>query len=279
MEWTLITGGSHGIGKALALDCLSRGMAVAVVALPDKHLSAMSRELSADYGNKFTSFGIDLTDGDAIDRIMEWVAIKRLTVKYLVNNAGFGRGGLIENTCWSEYLSMMQLNNQIMVGLTLAVLPHLKRTKGGILNMSSMEATLPLPYKTVYTGTKAFVFNYSLALREELQYYDVGVTVLCPGPVITNEDGLKRVEAMGWQAKVLVTLPEDIAPGAIDGLLKNKDVIRPGLLVRLILAVAYVFPRGLKMRILEKIFSKYREEDKVVPESFPIPERQKVSVR
>ena len=271
-DWVLITGGSHGIGRALVMSCLRRDLAVAIVALPDGHLADLTTELRNTPRATFQTFGINLVEPDALQEVTDWLQRKAISIKYLINNAGFGRGGLIEKTPWSEYLAMLQLNNQVMVGLTLALLPDLKRNKGGIMNMSSMEATLPLPYKTVYTGTKGFVYNYSLALREEMRYYDVGVTVLCPGPVITNEDGLKRVEAMGALAKILITLPEDISDGAIAGFLANKDVIRPKFMVRAILGVAYVVPRRLRMRILEKLFAKYREEvlaAVVVPEPEP----------
>ncbi|NJC26434.1 SDR family NAD(P)-dependent oxidoreductase [Neolewinella antarctica] len=275
-DWVLITGGSHGIGRALTLECSRRGLAVVVVALPDRHLENVRQELRSTPGAIFETIGLDLTAATSIGEVVSTLEERRVPLKYLINNAGFGRGGLIEHTPWAEYLTMMQLNNQVMVGLTLALLPLLKQQRGGIMNMSSMEATLPLPYKTVYTGTKAFVYNYSLALRQELRYYDVGVTVLCPGPVITNEDGLKRVEAMGNLAKVLVTMPEDIAPGAVAGFLKNKDVIRPGLLVRAILGFAYVVPRGVKMRILERLFSKYREAPQ--PEEADVRTEQNVPV-
>jgi short-subunit dehydrogenase len=126
-----------------------------------------------------------------------------------------------------------------------------------------MEATLPLPYKTVYTGTKGFVYNFSLALREEFRHHGVSVSVLCPGPVITNEDGMRRVIAQGWRAKVLVTMPDDIAPVAIRGLLRGRAVIVPGWLPRMIITVCYLTPRPLRMRVLERIFSRYRQE---VPE-------------
>ncbi|OAV46103.1 SDR family oxidoreductase [Lewinella sp. 4G2] len=273
-KWALITGGSHGIGKALAEECLKRGLNVVIVALPDVHLDTINRELKEHAPGRYHLIPVDLTAPDAIPEVERHLATLGITLTYLINNAGFGRGGLIEHTDWSEYLTMMQLNNQAMVGLTLALLPQLKKTRGSILNMSSMEATLPLPYKTVYTGTKAFVYNYSLALRQELKHYGIGVSVLCPGPVITNEDGLKRVAAMGSLAKVLVTMPADIAPMAIGNFLNNKDVIRPKFLNRAILAFASIVPRGIKMAILEKVFSKYREEDE---QAVPIVEEQLIS--
>ena len=260
-EWVLITGGSQGIGRALALECVARGMAVIIVALPDAHLTAVERELDALPGAVFTTLGVDLTERNAVREVVSWLAAANLRPTYLINNAGFGRGGLFEHTAWAEYRTMMQLNNQVMVDLTYALLPVLKQTRGGILNLSSVESTLPLPYKSVYTGTKAFVLNYSLALRQELKYYDISVTALCPGPVITNEDGLTRVRAMGRLAKIAVTLPEDLAPEAIRGMLKGKDVVYPGRLVKFISFLGAVVPRRIKLPILERLFSKYRAED------------------
>jgi short-subunit dehydrogenase len=259
VAWAVVTGGSHGIGRALALECVSRGIGVAIVALPNQDLDHIADELAQHPRAHFRTLGCNLVEPGAVERVLNWLAREQITPTYLINNAGFGRGGLFEHTAWKEYHVMMQLNNQVMVDLTYALLPQLKQTKGGILNMSSMEATLPLPYKTVYTGTKAFVYNLSLALREEFRYYDIDVSVLCPGPVITNEDGLKRVAAMGNLAKVLVTMPEDIAPEAIRGMLSGKDVIRPGLLVKVLVRVGFLFPRRFKLRMLEKLFSKYRQ--------------------
>lgn len=264
LKWTLVTGGSHGIGRALALECVKRGLAVAIVALPNPDLEHMKRELEEIKGCVFATLGINLVEAGAVHQITQWLEQGEIKPTWLINNAGFGRGGLFENTPWPEYRTMMQLNNQVMVDLTYALLPVLKKTKGGILNMSSVEATLPLPYKTVYTGTKAFVYNYSLALREEMRYYDISVSVLCPGPTITNEDGLKRVKAMGTLAKIAVTMPEDLAEESISGMLKGKAVIRPGFLVKVMAFLGKLFPRPIKLRVLEKLFSKYREDEVLV---------------
>jgi len=272
-QWVLITGGSHGIGRALALECAERQLAVAIVALPNADLRHMEAELAAMPGCIFATFGTNLVEDGAIADVLRWLEGGNILPTYLINNAGFGRGGLFEKTAWPEYHTMMQLNNRVMVELTYALLPVLKITKGGIMNMSSVEATLPLPYKTVYTGTKAFVYNYSLALREEMRYYDISVSVLCPGPTITNEDGLKRVKAMGTLAKIAVTMPADLAAESISGMLKGKAVIRPGFLVKLMAFLGKLLPRPIKLRVLEKLFSKYREEEASTPEEASSPLR------
>ncbi len=260
-EWVLITGGTHGIGLALARESMRQGLGVAVVGLPDGDL-IKARGLLSEYGEgSVRMLGVDLVASGAVDRVLEWLDRESITINYLINNAGFGRGGLFEHTGWTEYRSMLQLNNQVMVELTYRMLPRLRACRGGILNLSSMEATLPLPYKTVYTGTKAFVYNFSLALREEFRYHGVSVSVLCPGPVVTNADGLRRLKAQGRRAQLLVTTPDSIAPTAINGMLAGKAVIVPGWLVRCLIFTSYITPRPLRMRILERLFSRYRDEN------------------
>ena len=258
-EWVLVTGGTHGIGLALACECLSQGLGVVVVGLDDSHQETARCRFRDLAPAAYRLLALDLTREGAADEILEWLDLEEITVSYLINNAGFGRGGSFEHTPWREYQQMLQLNNQVLVELTYRLLPQLRGCGGGILNLSSMEATLPLPYKTVYTGTKAFVYNFSLALREELRHQKVSVSVLCPGPVITNEDGLKRLEAQGARAKLLVTTPDSIAPQAIKGMLAGRAVIIPGRLVRLLVLISYLTPRPLRMRILEKLFRRYRE--------------------
>lgn len=123
-----------------------------------------------------------------------------------------------------------------------------------------MEATLPLPYKSVYTGTKSFIYSFSLALREELAGSRVSVSVLCPGPVLTNAEGLKRIEAHGKRARMVMLMPEEVAKTALSQLLKGKAVIVPGKINLAIVKCMKLFPTGLKMKLLERVFRVYRDQ-------------------
>lgn len=262
--FTLITGSSHGIGRAMAEECARLGHNLLLVALDDQFLSKAADDLQARYSINVETLGIDLTAPEAPRRVFEWCRDYRYHVDTLINNAGFGRGGLFENTDLEEYIAMMKLNNQAMVSLTYHFLPAMQKLpKARIMNMSSLEATLPLPYKTVYTGTKNFVYAFSLALREELKTTNVSVSVLCPGPVLTNEDGLKRIKAHGRRSQILLMMPEQVAPIAINGMMKGKGVIIPGRLPFWIVKVAKLFPTATKMSILERLFRKYRYEETV----------------
>jgi short-subunit dehydrogenase len=122
-----------------------------------------------------------------------------------------------------------------------------------------MEATLPLPYKAVYTASKSFVYAFTLALREELANQHIKVSVVCPGPVLTNPEALKRMLAHGFRGRMVVQKPEQVAAIGIKNLLKGKRVTIPGRLNWLLVKVGKLIPTNLKMNLLERLFRVYRD--------------------
>lgn len=259
-KYTLITGASMGIGKAFALECASRGMNLLLVALPETILEETRDEIRRCYRVAVISYGVDLTDPLAAGLLYEYCVQQNIQVNILINNAGVGAGGRFENLSSPLYLNMIRLNVQALTLMTYHLLPMLKEQPAAfILNMSSMEATLPLPYKSVYTGTKNYIFAFSLALREELVRSKVSVSVLCPGPVLTNPDGLKRMNSHGRRAKLVMLMPEAVAKIGIEGLLRGKGVIVPGRINWSIVKMMKLFPTRIKMRILERVFRVYRD--------------------
>ncbi|MBR9997939.1 MAG: SDR family NAD(P)-dependent oxidoreductase [Cyclobacteriaceae bacterium] len=258
--YTLITGASQGIGMAFALECAQRGMNLFLVALPDPHLPEVESIIKRKFKVDVITFGIDLTHPDAARKVYEYALDNYIQVNFLINNAGFGTSGLFETSKLDVNSRMIMLNVMAMVGLTRFFIPDLKKNRPSyILNVSSMEATLPLPYKTVYTGTKSFIYSFSLALREEVRNDGIRVSVVCPGSVMTNEEGFKRIQAHGARAKLLVKMPDYIAERTISAVLKGKVEIIPGFIPRALVKLGKGFPTLLKMRILEKIFRVYRD--------------------
>ncbi len=261
-HFTLITGGSSGIGRAMAREFASRGHNLILVALPGTELEETQQAIMADHQIIVHVLGIDLTQDHIGKTVFEWCQENQYSVNILVNNAGFGLGGLFDFHDLKQYNQMIKLNNIATVELTHNFLSHLKQNKPSyILNMSSLEATLPLPYKTVYAATKGFLYSFSLALREELKSHDVSVSVLCPGPVINdNPENLKRIASAGMGGKMLVMFPKDVAKEAIPGLLRRKQVIIPGMLNKTLVKVGKLFPTSMRMPILEKIFRSYSKQ-------------------
>lgn len=258
--YALLTGASMGIGRSMAHKLAGLGHHLILVALPDQILKDFAKELETTYNVKAIPYGIDLTAEDAPKRIFDFCTKHKLEVNILINNAGFGLGGLFENIDLSRYNTMMSLNTRTIIGMTHYFLPKLKQHQESyILNTSSMEALLPVPYKSVYTATKGFIYSFSLALREEVRPYNVNVSVLCPGSVLTNKEGLKRIKAMGWKAKMMVMMPDEVADNALDKMFKKKGVIVPGGFNLFFTKLGKVLPTSVKMNLLEKIFSAYKE--------------------
>lgn len=268
--FTLITGASQGIGKCMAIECASRGMNLFLIALDNHYLSQTEQEIKSRFDIQVITLGIDLTDNQAPEKIFEFAKNNNIRINTLINNAGLGSGGLFEKSDIELNRDIIRVNTQAMMGLTYYFINELRNNAPShILNVSSMEATLPLPYKAVYTGTKNFIFSFSLALKEEIRGTGITMSILCPGPVLTNEDGLKRIQSQGKKAKLMVMMPEVVANMAIKGMLAGKSVIIPGIIPKSIVRIMGMFPLKLKMRILEKVFRAYRDH---------IPERKKMVI-
>ena len=258
MVFTLITGGCKGIGKALANECARRGLNVLLVSNDSSCLPSVCEEIrlkkvACHY------LCLDLTDEDAPKKLSEWISQNNFRVNVLINNVGIGKGGTFGTMNMRDVQYMMKLNNKVLVELTYCMLPELKQhAHSFILNLSSLEARLPLPYKAVYTATKTFVYAFSLAIAEELRFSNVSVSVVCPGPVLTNAEGLNRMSAHGSRSKILMMYPEPVACIALDGLFKGKRVIVPGLWNAVFFKLGSLLPVNIKMRILEKLFRVYK---------------------
>jgi short-subunit dehydrogenase len=253
-KYTLITGASHGIGLAMARECARRGRNIALVALDEPMLHAEAAAIAQEFGVKTAALGIDLTLPGAPVRVFEWTKAQGIQLNMLINNAGFGRGNYYENIPWPVYQTMLTLNNQVPAELTHLFLPDLKKEpEAHLLNVSSMEGLMAMPVKVIYSSTKFFIYAFTLALREELHNFPIKVSLLCPGPVVTNEDGLQRIKSAGWKAKLVVMYPDQVAPIAIAGLLKGKRIIIPGIFNRIITIINGMVPLPLRMRSMRGV--------------------------
>lgn len=258
-DYALVTGASMGIGREMAKELARRGINTLLVALDSPELRETEKFLIENYSTKVHAFAIDLTDPTAAKQVYDWCKEKDYRVTYLINNAGFGDGGYFENIPLDRYLKMIDLNNKAYISMIHFFLPPMKeRGYGHIMNTSSMEATVPLPYKSVYTGTKNFVYAFSLALNEEVRRFGIKVSILCPGPVLTNKGGLERIKSQGSKAKLLLLMPDRVAQVAVKHMLRGMLIINPGLMNWTITKIVKFIPTRLKMHLLEKMFNVYK---------------------
>lgn len=248
-KFTLITGASTGLGKAFAHECAKRGQNVLLVALPDEGLKDVVDDVKAKYGVDAYFLEGDLTDESFLKSIVDGVK-KDFAINFLINNAGIGGTKPILDASLAYINNMILLNIRAIAYLTHQLLPNLKQhPKAYILNVSSLAGFSPMPFKTVYPASKAFVYSFSRSLSEELKPTNVRLSVLSPGPIITTPEIQQRASSYGLWAKMSCVPPQDIAQYSIDGVYGNKKLIIPGWANKVNWIGMKILPMALKMKI------------------------------
>lgn len=224
-RYAVITGASHGLGKAFAVELAKRHINLVLVALPGEGLQALAATLHQTYGIEVACEETDLTQRENIQRVAERIN-RSVEVFMLINNAGLG-GTMRFTDAQPEYLNnIIQLNVTTPSLLTHALLPNLLRApQGYILNVSSMAAFSPMGYKTVYPASKAFVHHFTRGLYQELKNTSVFVSVVNPGPMKTNREVTSRINRQGFFGKVGLLTPEEVAEISIRQLFKRDTMI------------------------------------------------------
>lgn len=253
----LITGGSSGIGLAVAEECARRKMKVALVALPGPELAAAADSLAAEFGASVFSLGIDLTEKDAPRRVFEWSREEGLVVSILVNNAGLAGAVRFDESSPGYSDERILLNVRALVLLTRYFLPSMTAlSQAAVLNIGSMAGFYCIPFKSVYSATKAFVITFSRALAEELKHTAVKVKVLCPNGVRTNRGTFSRIESHGMKARMTIIPSERLADLALNRLFRRGTVIIPGFVNRMLMTIGRLTPFRIKQRMLYREFKK-----------------------
>ncbi|MDX1671524.1 MAG: SDR family oxidoreductase [Balneolaceae bacterium] len=256
-SYTLITGASHGIGKAMAEECAKRGMNLALIALPDEQLHHIERRIQDRYEVEVCCLGIDLTRDDAIEQVKRWLADNKIQINTLINNAGIGSSGHFDQVDPGQFEREIQLNILSVVMLSRHLIGELKQnTPSHIMNVGSLAGFTGVPYKSIYTATKAFVNNFTMALQRELRSSDVHVTLLCPGSVATNIEGIRRAQQHGWLARKSIMDPDEVAEAGIKGMMHGKSMVIPGLINRFFYLLTRILPSSLQTFLLMNEFKR-----------------------
>ncbi len=178
----LVTGASSGIGEAFSRHLAAAGLTVFAVARRGDRLQDLRDGVAASGVGEVIPIVADLRDSGAADEVMRAVTARDLEVGLLVNNAGYGRLGLLEQVPLTESLGMVDLNCRAVVDLTWRIVPGMKRrARGGVIILSSVVGTIPAPWFAVYSATKAFDLYFGEALYGECKGSGVDVVTVLPG--------------------------------------------------------------------------------------------------
>lgn len=183
----LITGATSGIGLELGKIFAKEGYNLVIVAREEGELERATATFKQGNNITVTSIAKDLFEPSAAEEVYNEVKAKGIQIDVLVNDAGQGVYGMFAETDLQSELDIIQLNIVALVTLTKLFLKDMvARNDGKILQLASMVSKISSPLMAVYAGTKAFVFNFSQSLINELKDTNVTVTALQPGATDTD---------------------------------------------------------------------------------------------
>lgn len=176
----LITGISTGIGKAF--------IELASQAYPNDKIIALTRnKVQYDLPSNVTVYYVNITDFDKTNKLYKKIIKTHGVVDILINNAGNGAIGTIEDTTISEAKVQLDLNVWAAVNLIQQVLPSMRQRKSGhIINISSVAATLDYPTMAYYGASKALIEKISRILTMEVKDWNINVSSIAPGTIKTK---------------------------------------------------------------------------------------------
>jgi len=182
----LVTGVSSGFGKAIA-DALAA----------DGHrVFGTARNSLPATSSPFTTLRLDVTHDESVSAVVDEILRAAGRIDVVVNNAGMGIAGAIEDTTTEEARAQFETNFFGTHRVCRAVLPHLRAQRSGhIINMSSLAGQVPLPFQGFYSATKFAIEAYSEALRMELRPFGICVSMIEPGDFATAFTVNRRMTA------------------------------------------------------------------------------------
>lgn len=241
--YTLITGGSSGIGLELAKLFAKDGHNLILTARHEADLMSAAAEIKKDADVDIITISKDLFQMEQAHELYREIRERNLEVDILVNNAGHGWYGKFEETELEMELSIIHLNICSLVILTKHFLKDMiEKGDGKMLNTSSVASKMPGAWQSVYHGTKAFVQSFTEAIRAEVKEHGIVVTALLPGATDTDFFRKAQMTESKVVAEGQLADPAEVAKAGYNALMNDDDMVIAGMKNKIQAAQAAVTP-------------------------------------
>lgn len=182
----IITGGSKGLGSAMAEGLASAGANLLLTSRNQAEVEATAAQIQSDYGNKVIGMAADVTDADQVAAMTERAISEFGKIDILINNAGINIRGPIDELTLEEFQDVQNVNVTGPWLCVRSVVPHMKAAKyGKIINLASTLGLVGMSNRTPYTASKGAMVQMTRAMGLELCEYGITCNAICPGPFLT----------------------------------------------------------------------------------------------
>lgn len=183
----VITGGSKGMGKAMAEKFAAAKNNIFICSRNEKELAATAHEINKKYSGSVQYFSADLSHKNEVSKFADWILKKKIKIDILINNAGQFVPGNVYNEPQGNLEKMININLFSAYYLTRALLPQMMKNKSGhIFNISSIAALKAYNNGGSYSISKYALMGFSKNLREEMKPFHIKVTTVYSGAVYTS---------------------------------------------------------------------------------------------
>jgi short-subunit dehydrogenase len=227
-RFAVVTGASSGIGVAYAERMAERGYDLILVARRRDRLEDVAKRIKIKTNRAVEIVTADLSDAKDLLRI-EALLTEREDIDVLINNAGLGALGPTSKVAADALENLIRINILALTRLTHAVLSgFLRRNTGTIINIASMIAVMPTPSGAGYSGSKAYVLNFTRSLQMELAKTNIIVQAVLPGPVRTEFFEASGLTAAPFPNELFMSA-EQLVDTALQALAQGELVCFPSL--------------------------------------------------
>jgi 3-dehydrosphinganine reductase len=262
----LVTGGSSGIGKAIACGLADIGMHVWLVAQRNDVLDSARKEVETHCGDpnqRIQTISVDVSEWAQVRKAVLLITETSGAPDLLVNSAGVAHPGYVQDLDLNIFTWMMEVNYFGTVYVTKEVIPAmLKRGSGFIVNISSIAGFIGTFGYTAYGASKFAVRGFSDALRAEMKLHNIGVALVFPPdtqtPQLEYETKIKPAETKALAGNTKVMTAEQVAVEIIKGIGRGKYLILPGFESKLLYRINGIWGGGLTYFMDQIIAKEYK---------------------